>query len=113
MTSTKLAVSCAAFGLWSLSAGAATLSPEDAAGHVGETATVCGVVASAKFATSSRAQPTFLGHGEAVSKLGLYSRDLWGRSAEVQDPRNVAPRKAHLRDRADPRVSREAGDHPQ
>jgi hypothetical protein len=28
--------------------------------HVGETATVCSVVASAKFASSSRSQPTFL-----------------------------------------------------
>jgi DNA/RNA endonuclease YhcR with UshA esterase domain len=63
MTSAKLVVSCAAFGLWSLSAGAATLGPEDAAGHVGETATICGVVASAKFAASSRSQPTFLDLG--------------------------------------------------
>jgi hypothetical protein len=37
--------------------------PEDATGHIGETATVCGVVASAKFAPGSRAQPTFLDFG--------------------------------------------------
>jgi DNA/RNA endonuclease YhcR with UshA esterase domain len=46
--------------LWSYSAGAAPVSPEDAQSHVGETVTVCGVVASAKFAAGSRAQPTFL-----------------------------------------------------
>jgi DNA/RNA endonuclease YhcR with UshA esterase domain len=46
--------------LWAFSAYAAPLSPEDTPKHVGETATVCGVVASAKFAAGSRAQPTFL-----------------------------------------------------
>jgi hypothetical protein len=46
--------------LWALPINAGTLAPGDAAGHIGETATVCGVVASAKFAASSRSQPTFL-----------------------------------------------------
>jgi DNA/RNA endonuclease YhcR with UshA esterase domain len=39
---------------------AASINAADAASHVGETATVCGVVASAKFAANSRAQTTFL-----------------------------------------------------
>jgi DNA/RNA endonuclease YhcR with UshA esterase domain len=43
---------------------AAALNAEDAAGHVGETATICGVVASAKFAPGSRSQPTFLDFGK-------------------------------------------------
>jgi hypothetical protein len=34
--------------------------PDDAINHVGEDAVVCGVVASAKYATSTRRQPTFL-----------------------------------------------------
>jgi DNA/RNA endonuclease YhcR with UshA esterase domain len=55
-----LAVASAVLGILTLPAGAATVSPEDAAGHVGETATVCGSVASAKYAASSRSQPTFL-----------------------------------------------------
>jgi DNA/RNA endonuclease YhcR with UshA esterase domain len=46
--------------LWAIHAYAAPISPEDAARHIGETATVCGTVASAKFASSSRSQPTFL-----------------------------------------------------
>ena len=46
-----------------LPATAAEISAADAAAHVGETATVCGVVASAKYADSSRAQPTFLDVG--------------------------------------------------
>lgn len=36
------------------------MSPGDAAKHVGETATVCGVVASAKFLANSPSQPTLL-----------------------------------------------------
>jgi DNA/RNA endonuclease YhcR with UshA esterase domain len=58
-----LAVAAVAFSLWALSAGAASISPADAASHVGETATVCGLVASAKYAANSRVQPTFLDMG--------------------------------------------------
>jgi DNA/RNA endonuclease YhcR with UshA esterase domain len=50
----------AALLVWASSACAELVSPEDAVRHVGENATVCGVVASAKFAPGSRAQPTFL-----------------------------------------------------
>ncbi|MGO8917144.1 MAG: hypothetical protein ACLQJR_14660 [Stellaceae bacterium] len=41
-------------------AAAATLNAAEAASHVGETATVCGTVASARFAERSKAQSTFL-----------------------------------------------------
>ena len=64
MNSAQLFAIGAALGLWALSANAASVSPEDAPKHVGETATVCGVVASAKFATNSRSQPTFLDLGK-------------------------------------------------
>ena len=37
-----------------------SITAYEAAKHVSETKTVCGVVASAKFAASSRGQPTFL-----------------------------------------------------
>lgn len=43
-----------------MSAGAATVTPEDALGQVGHTAKVCGVVASGNYAAESRARPTFL-----------------------------------------------------
>jgi hypothetical protein len=36
------------------------LSPAEAKQHVGEIATVCGLVASTKFAAGTRGQPTFL-----------------------------------------------------
>jgi hypothetical protein len=56
----ELFVASAAFVIAVLPAFAAPVSPEDAASHVGENATVCGIVASAKYAASSRSQPTFL-----------------------------------------------------
>ena len=60
MNTARLTAASAVFGLWALPTSAATLAPGDAASHVGESATVCGVVASAKFAANSRSQPTFL-----------------------------------------------------
>jgi DNA/RNA endonuclease YhcR with UshA esterase domain len=36
------------------------LAAQDAAGHIGEVATVCGTVASANFANRSKGQPTYL-----------------------------------------------------
>jgi hypothetical protein len=43
---------------------AAPLTPEDAARHIGETATVCGVVASAKYEVDAKSQPTLLDLGK-------------------------------------------------
>ena len=47
-------------GLGAIAAQAAELSAEQAVHHVGENATVCGVVASAKFDAGLPLQPTFL-----------------------------------------------------
>jgi hypothetical protein len=41
-------------------AEAAQFSPEEAQRHLGESATVCGTVASARFSARSASQPTFL-----------------------------------------------------
>ena len=41
-------------------AGSATIAAAEAVNHVGESARVCGLVASAKYATETRRQPTFL-----------------------------------------------------
>jgi len=43
---------------WSLQAG--RISAPEASAHIGDHATVCGVVASANYATRSRGKPTFL-----------------------------------------------------
>ena len=60
----RLAVVSAVLAILATPASAATMSPDDVAGHVGENATVCGAVASAKFAARSRSQPTFLDMGK-------------------------------------------------
>jgi DNA/RNA endonuclease YhcR with UshA esterase domain len=65
MLPARLLVASATLGSWALSATAAPLSPEDAAGHIGETATVCGVVASAKYEANAKSQPTLLDLGKA------------------------------------------------
>jgi DNA/RNA endonuclease YhcR with UshA esterase domain len=64
MSPIRLLIASAVFGSWALSTLAAPLSPEDAAGHIGETATVCGMVASAKYEANAKSQPTLLDLGK-------------------------------------------------
>ncbi len=73
----KLAVSSALLFLSAMPAVAAEISPENAAAHLGQTATVCGVVASAKYAANSRAQPTFLDMGQPYPKE-TFTAVIWG-----------------------------------
>jgi hypothetical protein len=58
-------------------AQAANLSAEDAAKHVGETATVCGKVASANYASRSRGHPTFLDIDEPYP-TAVITVVIWG-----------------------------------
>jgi hypothetical protein len=60
MNPARLLTASALVGLWGTVAGAADLRPEDAKRHIGESATVCGVVASAKFEADARSKPTLL-----------------------------------------------------
>jgi hypothetical protein len=57
-------ITAAVIGSWAFSAMAASLSPQDAAAHIGQTATVCGVVASAEYEAHERNQPTLLDLGK-------------------------------------------------
>jgi hypothetical protein len=57
---TRFALLAAVLGFGALSAAAADVPAEDAAHHVGEIATVCGVVASGKYDADLKSQPTFL-----------------------------------------------------
>lgn len=74
-----LATASAVFGFWVTTAGAAPLSPENAAGHIGETATVCGMVASAEFEADEQNQPTLLDlgkpHPNAVFTAVIYGEN--------------------------------------
>src|SRR6202162_3378708 len=57
-------IASAACVLWAAGAGAATLSPEEAAKHVGENAPICGLVPPAKYAAQARGGPTFFDFGK-------------------------------------------------
>jgi hypothetical protein len=46
----------------------ASLTPEEAAGHVGESATICGMVVSATYAAQAPMAPTFLDLGKPYPK---------------------------------------------
>lgn len=59
----RYVVLCAAALVVAMPAWSATISDNEAAEHIGETATVCGMVASVYFASRSRARPTFLDFG--------------------------------------------------
>lgn len=66
-----------ALALWTLAAQAANVAPEDAAKHVGETATVCGTVASATYAEQSRGEPTFLNLDQPYPNQ-IFTAVIWG-----------------------------------
>jgi hypothetical protein len=53
------------------------LAPEQAASHVGETATVCGVVASANYSVRTKGQPTFLNLDRAYPQQ-VFTILIWG-----------------------------------
>jgi len=64
-------------GLWPYSVSAAELRPEDAASHIGETATVCGVVASTEYEADAQSQPTLLDLGEP-SPNAIFTAVVYG-----------------------------------
>jgi DNA/RNA endonuclease YhcR with UshA esterase domain len=53
------------------------ISPAEAAQHVGETATVCGTVASVTYAHSSRGRPTFLNLDQPYPNQ-VFTVVIWG-----------------------------------
>jgi hypothetical protein len=65
LTPLLLPLLAALSGLAAATAGAAEIGLDAAAKHVGESATVCGVVESARYAERSPSQPTFLNLGRA------------------------------------------------
>jgi hypothetical protein len=63
MRSLRAVIASTVLIAWVVAARAATISPEEAARHVGENATVCGLVASTNYAVQAPAAPTFLDLG--------------------------------------------------
>ena len=64
--------------VWVGAACAAPLGPDEAARHVGENATVCGLVASATYASGLNAQPTFLNLGKPYPDQ-IFTAVIFGR----------------------------------
>lgn len=75
----RIAAAAVLLGLVTSAGRAAELGPGDAARHVGETATVCGVVASAKYLARSATKPTLLDLGEPypdeIFTVVIFGRD--------------------------------------
>ena len=61
----------------SLASAANQISAADASKHLGEHATICGVVASAKYARASRGAPTFLNLGHPYPSQD-FTGVIWG-----------------------------------
>ncbi len=55
------------------------ISPAEAKNHIGEEATVCGNVASTRYASSTRGQPTFL-NLEKPYPNQIFTVVIWGRN---------------------------------
>jgi|SRR5215471_11516522 len=107
-----LLVTSAAFGLWTFSTIAAPLSPEEAARHIGETATVCGVVVSAEYEPNEQSQPTPLDLGKPFPNA-IFAAVIYGDSRpKFGTPGDLIPQQADLCDGADQRLPGEAGDRP-
>jgi len=63
--------------LWPITALAASITSEEAPSHVGETATVCGTVASANYAARTRGEPTFLNLDKPYPNQ-IFTAVIWG-----------------------------------
>jgi hypothetical protein len=63
---------------WPAIGNAATITADQAPAHVGETATVCGAVASTNFAKQAKGQPTFLDMDKAYPNE-TFTVLIWGK----------------------------------
>jgi micrococcal nuclease len=65
------------FGLLSIAFAQEIIKPEDAAKFIGHQKTVCGMVASAHFATKSKGQPTFINLDKPYRNQ-VFTVMIWG-----------------------------------
>jgi DNA/RNA endonuclease YhcR with UshA esterase domain len=93
MRQSRMLALCAVVVFGSLPAVAAPISPEEAAGHVGENATVCGAVVSAHYAARSKSQPTFLNLGKAYPEQ-IFTAVIFGSDRpKFGEPEKIFPGK--------------------
>ena len=83
MRSSRLLAVLSVVGLWASATAAASLNPEDTAGHIGETATVCGVVASAKYEAEAKSQPTLLDLGKSYPNA-VFTAVVYGENRAIK-----------------------------
>lgn len=72
-------------GLGDDAKAATRLSPIEAASHIGKEATICGRVASAKFASGTRRQPTFLNLDRPYPHH-IFTVVIWGKDRGAFSP---------------------------
>jgi hypothetical protein len=70
-------VACAAVHVATPTVAANVLTPDQAPLHIGETATVCGVVVSTRYAAGTKGQPTFLNFDLPYPRQ-IFSVVIWG-----------------------------------
>ena len=90
----RSAIACIAFALASSSSIALAESPltaQQAAEHIGEAATVCGLVVSANYATKSKGQPTLLNLDQPYPNE-VFTVMIWGSDR----PKFGAPEKTFM-----------------
>jgi hypothetical protein len=86
------------------------LSAADAKDHVGETATVCGKVASTRYAASTRGQPTFLNLDKPYPNQ-IFTVLIWGSNrSKFGAPEIDYQGESRMRDWKDYRLSRQTRD---
>jgi DNA/RNA endonuclease YhcR with UshA esterase domain len=84
------------FALLVFPAFAQSISPYDAQKHIGESSTVCGTVASAKYAEASRRQPTFLNLGASYPHEP-FTAVIWGSDRpKWKEPPEIAYRMKQI-----------------
>lgn len=75
-------------GMATVSLLSSEYSAHMAQNHIGEKATVCGLVASTHYASSSKGEPTFLNLGEAYPNH-VFTAVIWGDNREQFDEPEV------------------------
>ncbi len=84
----------AAGGISLTSADGTSVAPADASQFVGQVATVCGLVASAKYASEANGQPTFLNLDRPYPNQ-VFTAVIWGRDRKAFSyaPESLAARR--------------------
>ena len=72
-----------------------TIPATEAAKHVGEKTTVCGVVASTHYASGRKGQPTFLNLDKPYPNA-IFTALIWGENRSKFNEPEVRPRQADL-----------------